>query len=67
MYNMLRFRDLLGDNNEKGIGKFMMSRFVHYTCVNTDAVYFEVGPLNQTICIAPLATPPLNFLKLVTL
>ena len=35
--------------------------------VNTDAVYFEAGPLNQTIRIAPLATPPLNFLELVTL
>ena len=35
-------------------------------CVNTDTVYFEAGPLNQSICVAPLATPPLNFYKLVT-
>ena len=37
-----------------------------YVCVNTDVVYFKAGPLNQTISVAPLATPPLNFLKLVT-
>ena len=42
--------------------------YVHiiYIYVNTDTVYFEAGPLNETICVAPLATPPLDFLKLVT-
>ena len=33
--------------------------------VNIDAVYFEAGPLNQTIRIASLATSPFNILKLV--
>ena len=39
---------------------------LYVTFVNTDVVYFEAGPLNQTICVASLAIPPLHFLKLVT-
>ena len=64
-YSILNFRSAIRANNSLQWSRRPEWRRIH-ACVNSDAVYFEAGPLNQTICIAPLATPPLNFLKLVT-